>query len=278
MGEGGTAQVFRVLDSKETHLAIKIFKRPFEARWLRRLRTEYDILSKLNHANIVKVYSGGLIEFSANVALVMQFIKGMTLRQYCTTSNLSELQALSLLISVCDGLTHAHDLRVIHRDIHAGNIILQDANLATPIIVDFGTARDFSIQQLEDHEEYQTFQPIGAMSHRAPEKWVSPYEVGPESDVFSLGVMIYRCLTGRMPYRSERSYWDLYRVIESGQHRSVRQIRKEITLQTSNLIDMMIDPDRLNRVPSAEEVKNRCVKILGGSPTINPDELMRSRK
>ena len=177
------------------------------------------------------------------------------------TKHISEKELLDVVIPLCSGLEHVHQLGVIHRDIHGGNVILKNSDFRKPVIVDFGTARDFSIRELEENEEYQTFQPIGAMSHRAPEKWMRPYAVGPESDVFSLGAMMYWCLSRQMPYRSEKSYLDLYRIIESGQHIPVRKLRQDVTEKTSQLIDAMIDPDLLTRVSTVAEVRKRAVAI-----------------
>src|SRR6266702_1443773 len=198
--KGGTSTIFRGTHKKEP-VAIKVLDKPDDKKWLNRLRQESNVLKKLNHDRVVKRVGPGLLELDRNVVLLTEFVGGETLRKLTEGKRLDDRDALFLLSEIADALHHVHDRGVVHRDLHDANIILRAGSLNDPVVIDFGVARDASLDELRNNEEYyRTFRPIGAMSHCAPEKWMSPHDARPKSDLFSLGVMIYRNVTGKPPF------------------------------------------------------------------------------
>jgi serine/threonine protein kinase len=133
------------------------------------------------------------------------------------------------------------------------------------VVLDFGLARDEA-----SPDDYQTFRPVGAMSHCAPEKWLKPSKAGKASDIFSVGVMLYRLLTGENPFWAD-TYIALYEQIKTGKYkplpsytsavakiyhyhtdRSFPTRRMEIVMEIMDLvIKKMLDPRQDQRIPDA---------------------------
>ena len=116
---------------------------------------------------------------------------------------------------------------------------------------------------MSESDAYKTFRPIGAMSHCAPEKWLLPHEVGPESDVFSLGVLVYHATTDTYPFW-EDTYVKLYEKIKNGIYRPAPSLKPTLSRAFANLIDGMMNSSQLFRVPSADEVIRLAQGVLRG--------------
>jgi eukaryotic-like serine/threonine-protein kinase len=126
-------------------------------------------------------------------------------------------------------------------------------------------ARDVSLEELKSNEKYyRTFRPIGAMSHCAPEKWMSPHDARPKSDLFSLGVMVYRNMTGESPFWGD-SYIELFEKIKNGRHVPAIERNPEISPALNALIEDLIEPDILFRMRSAETLRSRCAQLLANA-------------
>jgi len=258
---GAAGVVFLAKDPAGNPVAIKLLRGPYEPNWLGRFRREAEILSRLNHRHVVRVLPPGVVWIADYVGYAMEFVEGISLRKMIATQGvLTEQDMLRLLIPVGRALAYIHESRVIHRDLHAGNILLDENALDRPKIVDFGTARDYSLDDLVDGQNYRTFRPIGSMSHCAPEKWTSPHEAGPESDVFSLGVMAYNAVTGEFPFW-EDTYIGLYRSILAGQHTRARELRPEISGGFDELLEGMLESSNVFRIASVDEIVSECERL-----------------
>jgi len=169
--------------------------------------------------------------------------------------------ALRLLRGIAEVLAYVHRSGVIHRDLHAPNILLEKGSLDSIKLADFGTARDYSIQDLSESDQYKTFRPIGAMGHCAPEKWVNPHHAGPESDIFSLGVMFFHATTGQYPFWQD-SYVSLYESIIRGKPRASLESIEGLSGKFCTLLDAMMNPSQIFRIATAEDVIAECNEIL----------------
>lgn len=257
--QGGTSTVFKGLYDNIV-VAVKLLLQPDDEKWLYRLRLEYEAIKKLEYNRVVKTIGPGLIELNGKVALITEFISGESLRKKLERGPLSERDALTVLREVAAALEHVHAREIIHRDLHAGNVMLRDGSINDPVVIDFGTARDFSLHELNDSPIYHTFRPLGSMSHCAPEKWTSPHNARAKSDLFSVGVMMYRAVTGKAPFFSD-SYIGLYEKIKHGQHVEAIQVAP-ISNNLNALIEELIDPDTLRRTGNAKNLKLRCDQLL----------------
>jgi eukaryotic-like serine/threonine-protein kinase len=199
IGGGGMGQVFlgiRADDQYQKRVAIKLIRSGMNSEFLiRRFRTERQILANLDHPNIARLLDGGTTE-SGMPYLVMEFIEGSPIDEYCNTNRLGTVDRLMMFRQVCSAVQYAHQNLIIHRDIKPSNILVTADS--TPKLLDFGIAKLLDPAQEED----ETGTAMGLMT---PE-YASPEQVRGEpittaSDVYSLGVVLYRLLSGHHPYR-----------------------------------------------------------------------------
>jgi len=201
IGSGGMGIVFAgKRDDKEFNqkVAIKILKQGLTSKYLvYRFETERQILAKLQHPNIAKLFDGGKTEDGLPY-VVMEYIEGVPITEYCKNKQLDIESRLLLFISVCDAVQYAHQNLIVHRDIKPGNILVNKQK--RPKLLDFGVAKllDETIMQ-KNIDLTKT-----KMWHLTPE-YASPEQINggaitTSSDIYSLGVLLYQLLTGFQPY------------------------------------------------------------------------------
>ena len=201
VGHGGMGNVYLATRDDEQfqqQVAIKLLKTGLAGDVMRRrFRTEMQILADLNHPNIARLLDGG--ETTDHVPyLVMEYVEGTSINDYCAEQRLSTDQRLRLFITVCAAVQYAHQHLVVHRDIKPGNILV--THDGDPKLVDFGIAK-----LLERGARPESPATVTAMHFMTPE-YASPEQVRGVSvttatDVYSLGVVLYEILSGRPPYR-----------------------------------------------------------------------------
>jgi WD40 repeat protein/serine/threonine protein kinase len=200
LGEGGMATVYKAYDTRlERDVAIKIIRRgafpPNQLeRILKRFEREAKALAKLSHPNIVGVIDYG--EYEDAPYLVMEYLPGGTLKQRIGKP-IPWQEAIRLLIPVAQALEYAHEQNIIHRDVKPSNILLTVKG--QPMLTDFGIAKI-----LETNETFTltgTGVGVGTPEYMAPEQWTG--QSTQQSDVYSLGVVLYEMITGRKPYAAD---------------------------------------------------------------------------
>jgi serine/threonine protein kinase/tetratricopeptide (TPR) repeat protein/TolB-like protein len=200
LGEGGMAVVYlgeRDDEQFRKRVAIKMLRPGFyTAEIVHRFRNERQTLAALDHPNIVKLLDGGSTEDGLPY-LVMDYVEGVPIDEYCGLHQLSARARLQLFVSVCAAVRYAHQNLVIHRDLKPGNILI--TNDGVPRLLDFGIAK------LLNPEFFQT--PLVTRTEWRPMtlEYASPEQVRGEpvteaSDIYSLGILLYELLTGRRPY------------------------------------------------------------------------------
>ena len=200
IGHGGMGTVFLAeRDDEHYHqqVAIKLINPGLGGESIRRrFRNETQILADLNHPNIARLLDAG--ETSDRVPyLVMEYVAGTPMNVYCDEHNLSTEQRLKLFCTVCAAVQFAHQHLVIHRDIKPGNILVTDEGL--PKLVDFGIAKLLA-QENSVADAKATAMPFMTPEYASPEQ-VCGTSVTTATDVYSLGVVLYELLSGRLPYR-----------------------------------------------------------------------------
>jgi len=197
LGEGGMAVVYKAYDSRlERDVAIKIIRRgsfPTDAvgEVLKRFEREAKSLAKLSHPNIVKVHDYG--EHEGSPYLVMEYMPGGTLRKILGKPIPWQI-ALRLLLPVARGVEYAHKRGIVHRDIKPTNILVTESG--DLMLSDFGIAKLFEGDQTTNLTG--TGMAIGTPEYMAPEQWDG--KPNPQSDLYSLGIILYEMVTGRKPY------------------------------------------------------------------------------
>ena len=200
LGQGGTAVVYLGMDRYiKRHVAIKIAN-PASDRSRERFFVEAQSAGRLNHPNIVAIYDASV--YKEFCYITMEYIEGTTLKKFCDKANLFPLnRALEVVFNVCTALDYAHREGVIHRDIKPSNIMLD--NLGVIKITDFGIA-----QITEQTVEMGIF---GTPSYMSPEQ-LRDGVVGSESDVFSLGCVLYELLTGEQAFSGANNFSIMYKI------------------------------------------------------------------
>ena len=194
IGSGGMANVFEAKDLLEQKtVAIKILKEEYltNEEFVRRFRNESKVTAVLDHPNIVKVFD---VNFTgADQYLVMEYIDGITMRQYIAhQGRLKWKDAVHFITQVLKALEHAHENGVIHRDIKSQNImLLRDGTIK---VMDFGIAR-FAREDIRTMDD----RAIGSVHYISPEQACGE-ESDEKSDIYSAGVLLYEMLTGSVPF------------------------------------------------------------------------------
>lgn len=207
LGEGGFATVYKAYDQQlDRDVALKLVKSVSESTNVERFEREAKLLSQLKHKNIISVLAFHCAEGTPPF-IVMEYVSGTTLRNILNASEKIEVQTLyKLLLQLCDGLGYAHKLGLVHRDLSAANIILEESKSNEPVIriIDFGLSKLFA----GDLEPIKTLTETGLLIG-------NPHYMSPEairgsaqdnrSDIYSLGCLLYECLTGKAMVEAENA-------------------------------------------------------------------------
>jgi len=210
IGHGGMGEVYRAVRADgqyEKEVAIKLVRGGFDtAAVLERFRHERQILASLDHPNIARLYDGGTTEDGLPY-LVMELIEGEPIDEYCEEHDLSINERLKLFTQVCAAVQYAHQRLVIHRDIKPSNILVTADGV--PKLLDFGIAK---ILDSTAGVETTLVRPM-TPEYASPEQ-VRGEPITTATDVYSLGVVLYRLLTGKSPYpETTRTPLELARMI-----------------------------------------------------------------
>jgi serine/threonine protein kinase len=200
IGEGGMGAVYKGIDMMlEREVAIKVL-RPELARQpdiVERFRIEAVTLAKLNHPNIATLFN--FFRQGDDYFMVMEFVRGETLDSRMRRSGtMAHEVAIPLFCQALDGIDHAHRMGIIHRDIKPANIMLTEAGSIK--VMDFGIARVLGSARMTKQGNI-----IGTIEYMSPEQ-VLGQETDSRSDIYSLGILLYEMLTGRVPFTGDSEY------------------------------------------------------------------------
>jgi len=196
LGRGGMGTVYRAVDETlDREVAIKVLSPDLaESDVVQRFRSEAIALARLNHRDIATIYE--LYRSGSDLLMVMEFVRGETLDKILErTPQLSLEHAVSIVDRLLGALEHAHRAGIVHRDLKPGNVMITDDGGIK--IMDFGIARIVGT----DHGTRDGFL-LGTPSYMSPEQ-VLGHKVDGRSDLYSIGVMFYRLLTGAVPFTGE---------------------------------------------------------------------------
>ncbi|MEP5937564.1 MAG: serine/threonine-protein kinase [Erythrobacter sp.] len=215
IGNGGMGTVYRAERQNgefEQRAALKIMAHHlYDPIAMRRFTAERQILADLDHPNIARLIDGGSTQTRLPF-LVMELVEGAQIDQYCDDNQLTITQRLKLLIKVCGAVDYAHRKLVVHRDLKPSNILVNEND--EPKLLDFGIAKLLQLPG-DEVDLAQTLAPLQVMT---PE-YASPEQIRGEAvsiavDIYALGVLLYRLLTGHSPYRtSSASVHELHSAI-----------------------------------------------------------------
>ncbi len=201
LGQGGMATVYRAYDANlDRYVAIKVMHQAFkeDPNFLARFRREAQIVARLRHPHIVAIHE--FDEHRGQPYLVMEFIAGETLKARLTRQPYTLGETVKLITAVGEALTYAHDQGVLHRDIKPSNILL-DAK-GTPYLTDFGLARMVQAGESTLSQDMM----LGTPQYISPEQAQGITTLSPATDIYSLGIVLYQLVVGRVPFSADTPY------------------------------------------------------------------------
>lgn len=258
LGTGGMGTVFRGVDTRtKERVAIKVLKNEavdIDPSVVERFSREAEALRQLNHPNIVRVYD--TFEEHDRQYIVMEYVGGGTLRDMMDhTPQMPVDQVLAIALELCDALTRAHHLKIIHRDIKPVNVLISDDG--TPRLTDFGVAR------LESEERVTlSGVAIGTPDYLPPEA-LRGDEVDARGDIWAFGVMLFEMLAGKRPFVSDTLTKTLTAILTQPIP-NLFEIRPDCPGPLVHLIEQMLEKDLDKRLPSIRIVGAEIEAIIRG--------------
>ncbi len=212
VGNGGMGVVY---EARQHHtrrrVALKVIHPSFvSGTWLKRFEQEAEILGRLHHPGVATIYEAGreTVEGMGRAPvelpfLAMEFVEGVPLDEYARQRSIDGRERLGLVARVCDAVQHAHEHGIVHRDLKPSNILV-DLD-GQPKVIDFGIARVGGADWKALSVPTASHQLLGTVAYMSPEQvGGGPGEVDARSDVYSLGVILYELLCGRLPIDTHR--------------------------------------------------------------------------
>jgi WD40 repeat protein len=224
---------------------------------VRRFRREAEAAANLDHPGIVPIYEIG--EHDRQHYFSMGFVEGQSLAQKVASGPLREAVAAELLARVAEAVHAAHEQGVLHRDLKPANVLL-DAH-GRPRVTDFGLARPLG----GGSDLTDTGQVLGTPSYMPPEQARGEVKLGPESDVYSLGAILYATLTGRAPFQAATTMETLRQVLEQDPV-SPRALNPALSRDLDTISLKALDKDPSRRYESARAFGDDLERFLRGEP------------
>lgn len=255
IGEGGMANVYLAMDTiLNRKVAVKVLRGDLatDEKFVRRFQREALSASSLNHPNIVEMYDVG--EDDGNFYIVMEYVEGKNLKQLIKRrTKLSLPEVIDIMKQLTDGIAHAHDSFIIHRDIKPQNMLILDNGLVK--ITDFGIAVALNSTQLT-----QTNSVMGSVHYLPPEQAAGKGATF-KSDIYSLGILMYELVTGKLPFKGENAVEIALKQMKEPIP-SVRDEDESIPQSVENIILKACAKNPKNRYENAREMYYDLCKCL----------------
>ena len=258
LGEGGMANVYLAHDTYlDRNVAVKVLRGDLanDEKFVRRFQREALSATSLSHPNIVEIYDVG--EDDGQYYIVMEYVDGKTLKQVLKQrGHLSVTEVVDIMLQVTDGMAHAHDAYIIHRDIKPQNIMILSNGMIK--ITDFGVAIALNSTQLT-----QTNSVMGTVHYIPPEQ-ANGKGSTIRSDIYSMGIMMYELLTGFLPYKGDNAVEIALKHLREPLP-SVRKFDPTIPQSIENVIIKATAKNPKNRYKDAREMHDDLKTALDAS-------------
>lgn len=262
IGHGGMGTVFRARDREDGRVvALKVLRRGTSGDSLRFDR-EARVLADLTHPAIVRYVAHGLTA-RGDPYLAMEWLEGEDLATYLRRGQLSPYDTVRLGSRVAGALGAAHSQGVVHRDIKPSNLFLPGGDLERVKLLDFGVARWSRAAQAPT----VTGTVLGTPAYMPPEQARGDKRLGPEADVFSLGCVLFECLTGKPPYAGDNLMETLSKLV-LGDPPHLKDFRNDVPPAIADAVEQMMDKAPKRRPPNGDAVKRILDDLDSGRPSV----------
>lgn len=292
IGSGGMGIVYEALqDQPHRPVAIKVLHAGVISRAaLRRFEQEAEILGRLQHPGIARIYEAGVFETDAGPQpfFAMELLEGLPLNQYAGKPQLGTRARVSLLVDICLAVEHAHDRGIIHRDLKPANILIVEETLGArcktvdsredaaplaaaashPKILDFGIARTTDSDRRLTTLRTDMGQLLGTLTYMSPEQMAGdPSKITFQSDVYALGVIGYELLSGRLPHDLRNvPLQRALRIVCDDEPTPLSSIHRMFRGDLDTIIAKAIEKDPTHRFLSVADLRRDLQRYLDDQP------------
>jgi serine/threonine protein kinase len=268
IGSGGMGVVYAAQqDRPRRTVAIKVLRRGYRhPEILQRFEREAEILGRLQHPGIAQVYAFHPGDRSAPAHLVMELVAGPPLTDYARSERLPAAARVQLILKVAGAIQHAHDRGIVHRDLKPANVLVTDGG--QPKVLDFGIARAVGNDMPRLTVQTAHGQLMGTLAYMSPEQLRGrSEEVDGRSDVYALGVLLYRLLADRAPFDIGDLTWPeaIQRVLES-EPVPLGEVQPALRGPLEQIAARAMSRDLSGRYQTAAELAADLQRFLDGRP------------
>lgn len=239
IGAGGMGEVYLAEDIElDRKVALKFLPSHLcqDEECRKRFKRETQAVAKLNHPNIITIHE--VAEYQGRPFFAMELVEGKSLRELAANKDLSLERIIELAIQICDGLSAAHEKKVVHRDIKPSNIVIDSDG--RPKLLDFGLAAVQGSEHLT-----RTGSTLGTAGYMSPEQ-AKGEVVDHRTDIWSLGVVMYEMLTGRLPFKRNHEQATIYAILNE-EPEPLGSFRSGIPQYFEQIIHKALEKDRSRR-------------------------------
>ncbi len=256
LGKGGMGMVYHARDRElGEEIALKVIRRNLVARdssLVERLKSEIRLARRISHRNVVRAHDLG--EWQGIYFLTMEYVKGITVDELLNTRGALTIEStLAIGTQLAEALAVAHEQQIIHRDIKPANLLVDEEGYLK--VMDFGLARPAE----GSSRVTLAGMVVGTPGYTAPEQHLGG-AVDARSDLFSVGVVLYECLTGRPPFDAGSPMAVVDRVLE-GRPRPIRELVPQVPPALAALIHRLLQREPENRIGSARDLSEQLSQI-----------------
>src|SRR3990172_6015403 len=263
IGEGGMGVVYKAEDTKlKREVAIKFLPHYISANEEERQRFEIEAqaAASLNHPNISTIYS--IEDYDKQAFIVMEFIDGKELKDKIKSGPIPIVETINIAVQIGEGLKAAHKKGIVHRDIKSSNIMINEEGKIK--IMDFGLAK------VGNANITKIGLTIGTAAYMSPEQARSE-NVDHRTDIWSLGVILYEMLTGKLPYAGDFEQAIIYSILNE-EPESVLKIRNEIPLKLEQILFKTLNKEKEKRYQSADDFLKDIKEIGSNKANLKEEE------
>jgi tetratricopeptide (TPR) repeat protein/predicted Ser/Thr protein kinase len=270
LGRGGMGVVYRaVQDNPPRPVALKVIRPDTtSADRLHRFEHEAKVLARLQHPGIAQIFEAGVADLGQGPQpfFAMELIQGRTLAQHAEDNYLTPREMLELFTRVCQAVEHAHQRGIIHRDLKPDNILVDAAG--QPKVIDFGVARVTNAELHLTTQGTSVGQLVGTLRYMSPEQVkAEPDVLDTRSDVYTLGVICYELLTGRLPYELKgMPIPRAVQVISEAEPTPLSSVNKVFGGDLNTIVSKALEKDKARRYQSAAELAADVERYLAQQP------------